>query len=112
VSLARPAGYFSGVTASEGGFMNEKKASTDYPIHPLLADRWSPYVFANRPVDDADLRALFEAWTGPAIGYKADPASLSGSLGERDLTPRQRKPLREFVFGGKWETPSPLVLDK
>lgn len=203
--------------------MNEKKASTDYPIHPLLADRWSPYAFAGRPVANADLRSLFEAarwapssyneqpwryivaaqndpeqfqrllsclvegnqlwakaapvlalgvasmkfaknakdnraaahdlglaagnllveatarglyvhqmigilpdrardiyeipdgfeaWTGLAIGYKVDPASLSGSLGERDLTPRQRKPLREFVFGGKWENPSPLVLDE
>jgi nitroreductase len=203
--------------------MNDKKASTDYPIHALLADRWSPYAFADRPVPEADLRSVFEAarwapssyneqpwryivatqndpeqfqrllsclvdgnqlwakaapvlvlgvaslrfalnakdnraavhdlglaagnllleatarglfvhqmigilpdkardiygipdgfeaWTGLAIGYKADPANLPGPLRERDLASRQRKPLREFVFSGKWENPSPLVLTR
>jgi nitroreductase len=52
----------------------------------------------------------FEAWTGLAIGYKGDPTSLPARLRERDLAPRQRKPLREFVFSGRWENPSPLVL--
>ena len=200
--------------------MAEKKASTDYPIHEFLAERWSPYAFEDRPVSEADLRSLFEAarwapssyneqpwnyivatkddpeqfqrllsclvdgnqvwakaapvlalgvvslrfarnakdnraavhdlglaagnllleatarglfvhqmigilpdqarevygipeafeaWTGLAIGYKGDPTSLPDQLGERDLAPRQRKPLREFVFSGKWENPSPLV---
>jgi len=201
--------------------MTDKKASTDYPIHGLLAERWSPYAFEDRPVPEADLRSLFEAarwapssyneqpwsyivatkddpeqlqrlltclvdgnqvwakaapvlalgvvslrfarnakdnratvhdlglgssnllleatarglfvhqmigilpdkareiygiperfeaWTGLAIGYKGDPTSLSDQLRERDLAPRQRKPLREFVFSGKWKNPSPLVL--
>jgi hypothetical protein len=40
--------------------MTEKKASTSYPIHQLLADRWSPYAFQNRPVSETDLRPLFE----------------------------------------------------
>ena len=203
--------------------MTEKKASTDYPIHELLAERWSPYIFEDRPVPEADLRSLFEAarwapssyneqpwsyivatkddpeqfqrllsclvdgnqvwakvapvlalgvvslrfarnakdnraavhdlglaagnllleattrglyvhqmigilpdkareiygipegfeaWTGLAIGYNGDPTSLPDQLRERDLAPRQRKPLREFVFSGKWENPSPLVLGK
>ena len=30
--------------------MTEKKASTNYPIHELLAERWSPYIFEDRPV--------------------------------------------------------------
>jgi nitroreductase len=54
----------------------------------------------------------FEAWTAMAIGYKADPAKLSDALKERDLTPRQRKPLNEFVFTGHWGQPSPLVLKR
>ena len=45
-----------------------------------------------------------------AIGYKADPAKLPDALKERDLGPRQRKPLNEFVFTGKWKQASPLVL--
>jgi nitroreductase len=203
--------------------MAEKKASTDYPIHELHAQRWSPYAFDPRPVAPADLRSLFEAarwapssyneqpwryivatkddpdqfqrllsclvegnqmwakaapvlalgvaslrfaasgkdnraavhdlglasgnllveatarglsvhqmigilpdkarevygipdgfeaWTGIAIGYKGDPASLPEGLRERDRALRQRKPLRDFVFSGKWGNPSPLVAGK
>ena len=201
--------------------MPEKRASTDYPIHELLAERWSPYALADRPVPRADLCSLFEAarwasssyneqpwsyiiatkedpqqfqrilaclvegnqiwakaaavlalgivnlkfarnamenraaihdlglatgnllveatsrgllvhqmigilpdkaretyeipegseaWTGIAIGYRGDPTSLPESLRQRELTPRQRKPLNQFVFSGKWGNPSPLVL--
>ena len=200
--------------------MADKKAPTDYPIHELLAERWSPYAFEDRPVAPDDLRSLFEAarwaassyneqpwsyivatredskdfgrllsclvegnqawakaapvlalgivshrfsrnnrenraavhdlglaagnllveatarglhvhqmigilpdrarelyeipetaeaWTALAIGYKGDPAKLPDALRERDLTPRQRKPLTQFVFTGKWGQPSPLV---
>ena len=203
--------------------MNENKTSTDYPIHELLAERWSPYAFDDRPVPEADLRSLFEAarwapssyneqpwryivctkddpvqfqrllsclvdgnqiwakaapvlalgvvslrfarnakenraavhdlgltagnllleattrglfvhqmigilpnkareiygipegfeaWTALAIGNKGDPMSLPDQLRERDLAPRERKPLREFVFSGKWENPSPLVKNR
>ena len=52
----------------------------------------------------------FEAWTVVAIGYQGDPMALSDALKERDLMPRQRKSLDQFVFSGKWGTPSPLVL--
>jgi hypothetical protein len=54
----------------------------------------------------------FEAWTAMAIGYKASPAKLPEALKERDLAPRQRKPLNEFVFAGVWGQPSPLVLKR
>jgi nitroreductase len=198
----------------------QKQATPDHPIHELIARRWSPYAFADRPVPEADLRAVFEAarwaassyneqpwsyivaakatpdefvrvlsclveanqaWaaaapvlaigctslyfarnnkpnaaavhdlgiasasltleatarglfvhqmigiqpdkvrelyfvpdgvqptTGLAIGYAADPAALPEKYRERDLAPRTRKPLAEFVFGGAWGTASPLV---
>jgi nitroreductase len=51
----------------------------------------------------------YEAWTGLAIGYPGDPKQLPAQLAERDAAKRARKPVREFVFGGKWGTPSPLV---
>ena len=200
--------------------MSDKKASTDYPIHEFLAERWSPYAFQNRPVSEVDLRSLFEAarwaassyneqpwsyivatkdnpehfqqllsclvegnqvwakdapvlalgivslkfarnnednraaihdlgtatgnlvveatargicvhqmigilpdkarslfnipegseaWTGMAIGYQGDPMTLPDALKERDLMPRQRKALEQFVFSGKWGNTSPLV---
>ena len=50
-----------------------------------------------------------DALTALAIGYIADPANLSEDLRARDLAPRSRKPLREFVFGGAWGTTSTLV---
>src|SRR3954451_24340782 len=197
-----------------------KDARPDHPIQELLAKRWSPYAFADRPVPEDDLRSLFEAarwaassyneqpwsyivatkadpgaferllsclvegnqaWaraapvlalgctslrfalnnkpnaaavhhlglagasltleatarglfvhqmigilpdrarelyripegvqpmTGLAIGYAADPALLPEKYRERDLAPRTRKPLAEFVFAGEWGSASGLV---
>jgi nitroreductase len=199
---------------------NHKQATSSHPIHELIAKRWSPYAFAERPVSDEDLHSLFEAarwaassyneqpwsyivatkantaeherlvsclvegnqaWakvapvlaigctslyfsrnnkpnaaaihdlglasatltfeatarglfvhqmigilpdrarelyripegvqplTGLAIGYVADPNILPEAYRQRDLTPRQRKPVAEFVFGGQWGTSSNLV---
>jgi nitroreductase len=51
----------------------------------------------------------FEAWTAMAIGYNADPATMPSALKERDMAPRQRRPLRDFVFAGHWKVASPLV---
>jgi nitroreductase len=200
--------------------MADKKATPDYPILDLLAKRWSPYAFADKPVSPADLCSLFEAarwapssyneqpwsyivatkeqpeefarvlsclvepnqawaknapvlalgvvnlkfkmngndnraavhdlglascdlvteatsrglrvhqmigilpdraqelykipegteaWTGIAIGYVGDPNTLPDALKPRELAPRQRKPLKEFVFTGKWGTPAPMI---
>lgn len=50
-----------------------------------------------------------EAWTGIAIGYKGDPAQLPEAMRARDTSARQRKPLSQFVFTGKWGQTSPLV---
>jgi nitroreductase len=52
-----------------------KKASTDRPIHELLSERWSPYAFADQPVDDVDLAALFEAARWAASSYNEQPWS-------------------------------------
>jgi nitroreductase len=53
--------------------MLEKRASTDYPIHELLAQRWSPYAFDDRPVPEADLCALFEAVRWAASSFNEQP---------------------------------------
>jgi nitroreductase len=52
----------------------------------------------------------YEAWTGMAIGYQGDPMTLPDALKERDLMPRQRKPLEQFVFSGKWGNSASLLL--
>ena len=54
--------------------MNAVKQSTpDHPIHELLANRWSPYAFADRPVSDDDLRSVFEAARWAASSYNEQP---------------------------------------
>jgi hypothetical protein len=30
-----------------------KMAETDYPVHELIATRWSPYAFDDRPVSQS-----------------------------------------------------------
>lgn len=44
----------------------------------------------------------WEAITAIAIGYQGDPTSLAPALQERELAPRTRKPIREFVMSGSW----------
>jgi nitroreductase len=36
-------------------------APTEFPIHELLANRWSPRAFSDKAIAPADLRSLFEA---------------------------------------------------
>jgi nitroreductase len=49
------------------------KAITDYPVSDLIAARWSPYSFTNKPVSDEDLRSLFEAARWAASSYNEQP---------------------------------------
>ena len=51
----------------------------------------------------------YEVVAGLAIGYPGDPDSLPDKLRERELAPRQRKPLTDFVFTGHWATPVPIA---
>jgi nitroreductase len=197
----------------------QKPAATNFPVHDLIRDRWSPRAFASKPVEPAILASLFEAarwapssnneqpwaylvatkddaesfaktlsvlvefnaaWakdapalaiavsrgrfqngkpnrnafydTGAAtallsveatarglavhqmagfddakakqvfeipedcepiaaiaIGYPGDPESLNQKLRDREVAPRTRKPLTEFVMSGRWGHTSPIV---
>lgn len=50
------------------------KNPSDHPIHELLGQRWSPYVFdAQRDVSKADLNSLFEAVRWTMSSYNAQP---------------------------------------
>jgi nitroreductase len=60
--------------------------------------------------DNEQMRASFaipsdyELGAVTAIGYFGDPASLPEHLHKQEVSPRQRKPLEEFVFSA-WEKP-------
>ena len=51
----------------------------------------------------------FRALTGLAIGYPSDSSALPANLRSRDLTPRTRKPLAEFVFESQFGTASEIT---
>ncbi len=51
----------------------------------------------------------YEAVAGIALGYPGDPQSLPEGLRKREMAPRERKPMAQFVFSGRWGQTSPLV---
>jgi nitroreductase len=56
--------------------------------------------------------AIPEGWepvAGIALGYLGEPDSLPQPLRDRELEPRSRKPLREFVFTDHWGQTAALV---
>ncbi len=55
------------------------------------------------------IAAEVQPLTALAIGYAAEPNSLPDALRQRDIAPRQRKPLAEFVYGGKWGETSEII---
>lgn len=51
----------------------------------------------------------FEPVAAIAVGYPGDPQSLPEKFRSREVAPRERKPLAEFVFAGQWGEVSPIV---
>ena len=51
----------------------------------------------------------YEPATVVTVGYPGDPQNLPDGLRDRELAPRTRKPLTEFVFTEKWGHTSPLL---
>jgi nitroreductase len=52
-----------------------QRVETDYAVQDLIASRWSPYLFADRPVAKADLCSLFEAARWAPSSYNEQPWS-------------------------------------
>ncbi len=65
--------------------------------------------------DHAKAKQVFEIpedWVpvaAMAVGYPGDPESLSQKLRDREVAPRTRKSLSEFVMSGHWGHTSPIV---
>lgn len=51
----------------------EKPADLDYEVHDLIKRRWSPRVFADRPLEPRTLRSLLEAARWAASCYNEQP---------------------------------------
>ena len=86
------------------------EAPVDHPIHPLLRQRWSPYVFdPHKPVEGSDLTALFEAARWAMSSYNAQPWRYIVANREHEPT------LWEDIFGvlvepnQKWAKNAPVL---
>jgi nitroreductase len=85
------------------------KASTDYPVHDLIAARWSPYAFDDRPVPDDDLRSLFEAARWSASAYNEQPWSYI--VATRDNPEEFQRLLSCLVEGNQaWAKDVPVLM--
>lgn len=59
-------------------------------------------IFPDRARELFHVPAGVQPLTAIAIGYEGDPTALPEPQRERDLAPRTRKPLKDFVFSGDW----------
>jgi nitroreductase len=53
-----------------------KRATPDHPVHDLIADRWSPYVFEPRGVEREKLLSCLEAARWAASSFNEQPWSF------------------------------------
>ncbi len=89
--------------------MPAKNATTDHPILKLLAERWSPYGFADRPVLDTDLRSLFEAARWAASSYNEQPWNYL--VATRQYPPEYERLLSCLVEGNQaWAKTAPVLV--
>lgn len=86
----------------------QKQARPDHMIHELIAKRWSPYAFSDRPVPDDDLRSLFEAARWAASSYNEQPWSyILATKADPDAFERL---LSCLVEGNQaWATDAPVL---
>ncbi len=54
----------------------QKLAQTQFPIHPLLQERWSPRAFSNELVEETTLQSLFEAARWASSCFNEQPWSF------------------------------------
>lgn len=75
------------------------KAPTSHPIHEVVAERWSPYVFEARTVPTAELLSLFEAARWAPSSYNEQPWRFI--LATRDNSEQFAKVLSCLVEGNQ-----------
>jgi nitroreductase len=86
-----------------------KLANTDYPIHELIAGRWSPYAFSDRPVEAADLLSCLEAARWAPSSYNEQPWSYI--VATRDDTENFQRVLSCLVEANQaWAQSAPVLI--
>ncbi len=87
----------------------KKPAKTDYPIHELLRERWSPRAFDSKPVDAATLKSLFEAARWAPSSYNEQPWAFI--VGTKDKPEEYAKVLECLIeFNQSWAKAAPVLV--
>jgi nitroreductase len=83
-------------------------AKTDYPVHDLIQNRWSPRAFSDNPVSPETLRSLFEAarWA-PSSSNEQPWAFIVGTKDDLETHNKILSTLVEFNQG--WAKHAPVL---
>ncbi len=88
---------------------SKKTADTDYPIHHLIADRWSPRAFADKPIPKAIIGGLLEAARWSASSSNKQPWSFI--IATQDDSEAFDKMLNVLKEGNQiWAKSAPLLM--
>jgi len=84
-------------------------AQTDFPINEIIADRWSPRAYADKPIEKEKLLAVLEAARWAASSYGAQPWSYI--VATKDNTEEYAKLLSVLIpFNQGWAVSAPVLL--
>lgn len=87
--------------------INNKPAPTDHPIADLIANRWSPIGYTDKPVEDEKLNVLLEAARWAPSAYNEQPWSyVVGRKGD-DIHTKLSECL---VEGNSWAKEAPILM--
>jgi nitroreductase len=86
----------------------EKPATTEFPVHDLIRNRWSPRAFSDKPVPLDVLRSLFEAARWAASSYNEQPWTFL--VATKDDPENFAKMLSVLVeFNAGWAKHAPVL---
>lgn len=87
----------------------DKRAVTEHDIIDVLAERWSPRAFADRPVEPEKLRQLLEAARWAASSYNEQPwRYIVATKDDVEAYERLLRCLNEF--NQKWAKTAPVLM--
>jgi nitroreductase len=87
----------------------KKPAPTEQPVHPLIRERWSPYWFDGRALDESDLRAILEAARWAPSAYNEQPWSFI--VAKRDDATEHERMVSCLVEGNRtWAREAPVLI--
>ncbi|KMZ11751.1 Oxygen-insensitive NADPH nitroreductase [Candidatus Burkholderia humilis] len=90
--------------------MTAKPAPTHVDIHELIAGRWSPHAFADKPVERAQLHQLLEAARWAPSSNNMQPWRFIAFDRQRDATAFQRAFDTLAPSNQKWNANMPLLV--